>query len=79
MTVRVVRGFKINTHRCSKQLEFALIKITEIASIGVWHAVGLISVNHNDRWVRPTLVGIAHLDSATSNQGWLMLLSLIHI
>ena len=52
--------------------------VDEVAAVAIRQGVGLLAVNDDDGGIAAPLVGIAQLDAATIDQGWLMFLNEIH-
>ena len=61
--VWVGAGFQFNTNRRALQPEIFAKTINEVAFIVIRQAFGLVTVNHNDRWVAPALVSITEFDA----------------
>src|SRR5690606_21990128 len=61
--VGVFTALVLDTDWRTYQLEHASVGILEVARIGLGYCIDLVAVNHDDRRVRATQVGIAKLDT----------------
>ncbi len=71
--VRVLTALVLDADRRTDQLQHAAVGVLQVTRVRLGNLVGLVAVDHDQRRVGTTKVGIAQLDAAAIDQWWLVL------
>src|SRR3989338_4948463 len=67
--IGVIAALELDTDRRTDQLKHAAVGVFQVADIGLGYRLDLVAVNHDQRRVGTTQVGIAQLDAAIVDHG----------